>query len=250
MTKQVQNSGELKQRKVSLVILNKNDIEGLKAIYPRIPVDLLYEIVVIDGKSTDGTREFCDENGIRIIVQEKLGRGEAFRIAASLVEGEYVIFLSSDGNEVPEDIPKFIQLLDEGNDIVIASRLMNGSRNKEDGVFLPVRKWALQAFTATINLLWRGNLTDVWNGYRAFNTEKFRELPTIADGHLIELQQTIRALKRGYRIVEFPTIEERRVSGRTRNPLIKTGAGLISVLVKEVISGKEVKKMSSENMDG
>ena len=224
------------QGNTSLVILNKNDVEGLTLIYPQIPLEQLHEVVVIDGQSTDASIEFCREKNIRVVVQETLGRGEAFRLTSHLISGDSVIFLSSDGNEDPGDIPKFIQLLDGNYDMVIASRLAVGARNKDDGHFLPIRKWALQTFTMAVNIIWRGQLTDVWNGYRAFRTEKLKALPTTAEGHLIELQQTIRALKLGYRIAEFPTVEGDRISGRTRNPLIKTGIGLISVLIKEILT--------------
>ncbi len=189
---------------------------------------------MIDGQSSDGSAEFCERAGIRFLVQDEPGRGYAFRFAASIVKGKYVIFLSSDGNEDPADIPRFIQLLEEGNDLVIASRLAKGGRNKDDDKFFPIRKWMLQVFTCLVNLIWHGRLTDVWNGYRAFRAESLRELSTTADGHSIELQQSILALKFNYKIAEFSTIEGDRVAGITRNPLIRTGMNLIYVLLREI----------------
>jgi len=226
----------MSETRVSLVILNKNDVEGLKTIYPQIPLDCIDEIMVIDGQSKDGSVKYCINNNIEVVVQEKPGRGEAFRIASGKITGEYVIFLSSDGNEDPGDIPEFIRLLDDGNDMVIASRLAKGGKNKDDGKFLPIRKWMLQVFTWLINSVWRGHITDVWNGYRAFRSDKLRILPLASEGHLIELEQTIHALKLGFNIAEFPTIEGDRVKGVTRNPLIKTGVGLIRVLIKEIVT--------------
>jgi glycosyltransferase involved in cell wall biosynthesis len=222
--------------RVSLVILNKNDAAGLKVVYPRIPLSRIDEILVIDGQSVDDSVEYCRARGVRVIVQEKLGRGEAFRIAAREIRGDYVIFLSSDGNEDPADIPQFIRLLDDGNDLVIASRLARGGKNKDDGRFFPLRKWMLQLFTLVINLRWHGHITDVWNGYRAFKTAKLRNLPSTTDGHVIELEQSIHALQLGYRIAEFPTNEGDRVQGNTRNPLIKTGVGLVNTTLKEMFT--------------
>jgi len=227
---------DVNRSRVSLVILNKNDATGLKVVYPRIPLSCVDEVLVIDGQSVDDSVQYCRARGLRVIVQEKLGRGEAFRIAAREIRGDYVIFLSSDGNEAPEDIPQFIRLLDEGNDLVIASRLAQGGKNKDDGRFFPLRKWMLQLFTLVINLRWQGHITDVWNGYRAFKTEKLRRLPSTTDGHIIELEQSIHALQLGYRIAEFPTDEGDRVQGNTRNPLVKTGMGLINITLKEMFT--------------
>jgi hypothetical protein len=171
-----------------------------------------------------------------------LGRGDAFRQAASVVQGDYTIFLSSDGNEDPDDIPKFIDFLDQDYDLVIASRLARDGRNKDDNKLFPIRKWALQAFSKIVSMVWKSNLTDVWNGYRAFRTEKLRSLPSSAGGHLIELEQTIRALKLGYRVAEFPTIEGDRVSGKTRNPLFRTGVKLTLLLLRELLTGNRYRR--------
>lgn len=224
-----------KKIKASLAIINKNDCAGLERIYFQIPIEELYEVFVIDGQSTDHTVDFCRKHAIRCIVQDKLGRGDAFRLAAREAKGDSIIFLSSDGNENPTDIPKFIQLLEQGNDLVIASRLAKGAHNKDDGRFFPIRKWMLYLFTLIVNIAWKSNLTDVWNGYRAFNKDKFQKLPTTANNNLIELQQTIRALKRGYKVAEFPSIEGPRIAGKTQNPLLKTGIGLIGILLEELI---------------
>ena len=202
----------------------------------QVPMTVIDELIVIDGQSSDGSAELCHQKGIKVIIQEKMGRGEAFQIAAEAVNSDYLIFLSSDGNEDVGDILKFIDLLDRDYDMVIASRLTQGGRNKDDGKLIQIRKWMLQIFTRIVNLRWHSSLTDVWNGYRAFRVDKLRMLPTTADGHLIELQQTIRALKLGYRIAEFPTIEGDRIAGKTGNSLLKTGPGLIRVLVSEILS--------------
>jgi len=224
------------KRTTSLVILNRNDVEGLEHIYPKIPLESINEVIVIDGQSTDSSVQYCTDQGINVIVQKVLGRGDAFRLASSSVKGDYIIFLSSDGNENPDDIPQFIHFLDQGYDLVIASRLARDGRNKDDDKLFPIRKWALQAFSKIVSMAWKSNLTDVWNGYRAFRTEKLKSLPSSANGHVIELEQTIKALKLGYKVTEFPTIEGDRVSGKTRNPLFRTGVKLTMLLLKELFT--------------
>ena len=69
--------------KSSLVILTFNEIEGIKNLFGRIPFDKFDECFVIDNHSSDGTVEFLKEKGMKIIFQDKPGRGEAFRLPGS-----------------------------------------------------------------------------------------------------------------------------------------------------------------------
>lgn len=224
--------------KTSLIILTRNDVVGLKEIYKDLPLDKVEECFVVDGQSKDGTADFCKEKGLRLIVQEKMGRGEAMRIGAREAKGDYIIFLSSDGNEDPGDIAVMVALLDNGCDMVIASRTMQGSIHKDQVKFIRPTLWALKAFTVIVNVLFWARLTDLWNGYRGFKREKLLALNTDAEGFLIEAQQTIRALKRKYRIGEFPTRELQRIHGASGLPMFKTGFGHIILIAKEFFKRK------------
>src|SRR5712691_3750772 len=84
--------------KRTLVILTFNEIEGLRALWSAIPFGAADEVLAIDPGSTDGTLEFLREKGIRVLPQEKHGRGEAFRIGAREALGEVLCFFSPDGN--------------------------------------------------------------------------------------------------------------------------------------------------------
>lgn len=221
------------QMKTSLVILTRNDVVGLREVYPKLPLDTVNEVFIVDGQSTDDTVAFCKEKGIRVIVQEKLGRGDATRVGTEAAKGDYIIFFSSDGNEDPGDIPVMIALLDNGCDMVIASRTMQGSLHKDYGHFLKPTLWTLKIFTWIVNVLFRAKLTDLWNGYRAFKRDKLIALKTDADKFLIEAQQTIRALKKKYRIGEFPTRELIRIHGKSQLPKFETGLGHIVLITKE-----------------
>ena len=107
--------------KMSLVFLTYNEIEGLKALWDKIPLHEADEVFAVDGGSTDGTLEFFKSKGITVYGQEIKGRGEAFRVAFRKATGSALLFFSPDGNEDPKDIGMFKKLLDEGNDIVIGT---------------------------------------------------------------------------------------------------------------------------------
>lgn len=228
--------------KSSLIILTLNEIEGVRALYDRIPFDAVDECFVVDGGSVDGTVEFFRERGIRVVPQEIKGRGEAFRIAVKEAKGDQLVFFSPDGNENPGDIPKLLGLLTKGYDIAIASRFLPGSKNEEDDLHFPWRAWANKAFTFIANSIWniKGNyITDTINGYRAIKKEAFNKLNIDALGFVIEYQMSIRAMKLGLKVVEIPTIEGQRIGGESTAKSIPTGFIFIKHLLREIKIGRK-----------
>lgn len=125
--------------KGTLAILTLNEIEGLKKIFPLIPVDKFGEVFAVDGGSTDGTLDFYRKNRIRVLNQRSKGRGEAFRLVVKNAEYDNLVFFSPDGNENPKDIEKLFYYLDKGYDMVIASRFMENARCDEDDQFIKIR---------------------------------------------------------------------------------------------------------------
>ncbi len=226
--------------KSTLVILTLNEIEGISALFDKIPFDEVDEYFVVDGGSTDGTVEFFRERGVRIVSQKSRGRGEAFRIAERESSGDYLIFFSPDGNEEPGDIPKLLKLLDEGYDMAIASRFLPLSKNEEDDLRFPWRAWANRAFTFAVNTIWNTNkyVTDTINGYRAIKKEAFRRLKVDAPGFAIEFQTSIRSMKLGLKVGEIPTIEGQRIGGESTAKSIPTGLLFVRFLFREIKIGK------------
>jgi glycosyltransferase involved in cell wall biosynthesis len=226
--------------KSTLVILTLNEIEGITALFDKIPFHEVDECFVVDGGSTDGTIEFFKENNIRVVSQKSRGRGEAFRIAEQEADGDHLIFFSPDGNEDPADIPGLLKLLDEGYDMAIASRFLPHSKNEEDDLRFPWRAWANRAFTFVVNSAWNRNeyITDTINGFRAVKKEAFRKLKLDAPGFAIEFQMSIRAMKSGYKVAEMQTIEGQRIGGESTAKSIPTGLLFVKFLLREIIIGR------------
>lgn len=225
--------------KISLVILTRNEIEGVQSVIPRIPQNAVDEVFAVDFRSTDGTVEFLEAQGIAVLAQEKAGRGEAFRLAMQKAAGDALIFFSPDGNEDPDDISKFRPLLEEGYDIVIASRMMKGSHNEEDADFIKLRKWANQLFGLAVNIVWNRSgmyVTDTINGYRAVTKGAWEKIRPDGAGYTIEYQSSIRAFKHGLRITEFPTYEGSRIGGQSGARAIPTGIAFIRCFLRELFT--------------
>jgi glycosyltransferase involved in cell wall biosynthesis len=226
---------------ITLCILTRNERPCVEIVFPQLPkpgTESGFDaIVVIDGGSTDGTKEYFEERGIPVLGQSRRGRGHAFQIAFDEVESDAYIFFSPDGNEDPKDLPKFRPLLEQGFDLVIASRMMAGAKNEEDDQFLKLRKWANNAFNIGANLSFRRKgtfVTDSINGYRAITRKAARTLALDAPDYTIEYQMTMRAFKHKLSIAEFPTIEYPRVAGDTQAQSIPTGIRFIKAFWREL----------------
>lgn len=222
----------------TLIVLTRNEIEGLKALIRKIPWEAVDEYFAVDYNSTDGTVEFFKKHNIPVVPQRKSGRAEAFYLGAKTAKGKYLIFFSPDGNENPADIPRLVRELKKGNDLVIASRFLKDSRNEEDNQVIKLRAWANQTFTLLADLIWGGKLTDTINGYRAIEKSAFKRLNLDAKGFAIEYQMSIRALKLKLKIAEIPTIEGDRIGGQSTSYAIPTGLRFIYFLLREIWIGK------------
>lgn len=225
------------KQKTSLIILTRNELDGIKAVVSNIPFETVDECFVVDYRSTDGTRKFLRSRHIPMVFQKKKGRSEAFRVGANKASGDILLFFSPDGNENPRDIPRLIQAIQNGADIAIASRFLARSRNEEDDQVWKWRKWANQGLSFLANICFRKTrpyITDTINGYRAIKKDVFNNLKLDAEGFAIEYQMTMRAMKRGLRIKEIPTIEGNRIGGKSGSDAIPTGIQFILYFIREL----------------
>lgn len=227
--------------KISLLIIARNELKNIQLIYPliyneckKIGIDYYF----IDGNSDDGSIDFFKENKINFFQQIYPGRGGAILSGFHLVKSDAYIIFSPDGNENISDLSKFPSLIKSGNDLVIASRMMNGAMNEEDIHIFKPRKWANNAFNFAINFLFnrKNYITDSINGFRAITSKALRHIHLDAIDYTIEYQMTIRCMKSNFKIYEFPTIEGQRKFGATGAPSFSTGIAFIRCLLKEIIT--------------
>ena len=105
-----------------------NEIDGIKAIFYKIPIHLFDQFFVMDNHSDDGTVKFLEERDVKVIQQKKSGRTNALIEAVEYAIGDIIVNLSSDGNEKPEEIPKILEKFEEGYEMVTASRFLPESK--------------------------------------------------------------------------------------------------------------------------
>ncbi len=228
--------------KISLVLLTKNEMEGSKVLFDKIPWDFFDEKIVIDCSSADGTREFFESKGIRVVTQSNEGLGNAVIQAMNTVAGDAVVFFHPDGNMEPLDTLKFRPLFEQGYDFIVASRMLKTAYNEEDSALLRPRKWANIFFARFASIIWRKRgqyrATDPVNGFRGITRDAYRQMGIDATDCSIDYQMLIRAYKKDVRMTEFPTTEGSRIAGETAFKSIPTGIRELRLLWRELFHYK------------
>jgi glycosyltransferase involved in cell wall biosynthesis len=227
-------------KKVALVFITKNEVEGLTAILPLINLNQFAQVYAIDAKSTDGTVEAFKKYSIRVFQQSIPGLGGATLEARYHCKTDAMLFFHPDGNENPKDLFKFIDYLNLGYEFIIASRMIKGGYNEEDASVFKFRKWANLGFALVANFIFGSRncrVTDVVQGFRAITCEAFDRLQLDQTNCTIDYQMVIRALKARLRIVEFPTKEGKRIGGATNFASIPTGIAEVKMLLREIWLG-------------
>ncbi|MBI5610456.1 MAG: glycosyltransferase family 2 protein, partial [Deltaproteobacteria bacterium] len=193
---------------VDLILLVLNEIDGLRAVVPKIDRSLFGQVFAVDGGSKDGSIEFLAENGIAVVNQSRRGRGQAFTMGVEHSTADAFVFFSPDGNEDPADLARIVGELQQGADLVIASRMMKGAVNEEDAQLLRPRRWTNNAFNLALNALFNprpvgGFITDSINGYRGLARKALPKVQPFPDDYTVEYRMTARALQARLKIVEF-----------------------------------------------
>lgn len=212
-----------------------NEIDGLKWLWPRLNVDLVSKILVVDNHSSDGTLEFLSDKPCKIITQSIPGRGNGIREAMNYVEDDAVIFMSSDGNDDPLYIPPLITKLAEDYDLVTGTRFAQGGSSDDSDDRLGLRRFGNKFFTSLVNLLFAANYTDTTYGFRGFKKQAWNAMKINSKKNETEYMMSIRAAKLKLKTAEIPMTEGKRVGGEVKAKTFATGVSFFRLLLSELI---------------
>ena len=228
--------------KTTLLVMTLNEIEGMKAIMPKIKREWVDQIIVVDGGSKDGTIEWSREQGYEVYVQKQRGFRHAYCEVMPLVKGDVLLTFSPDGNSVPELIPDLIQKMREGYDMVIASRYLGDAKSDDDDPITAFGNWL---FTKTINILHGGHYTDAMVIYRAYKKQMVHDLELMDEGAYRTPERlfftkiswepllSVRAAKRKLKITEIPGDEPARIGGERKLQIIRWGGAYFFQFFRE-----------------
>jgi len=217
---------------LTVVIPTLNEVETLPEIMAGVRAHT-DDILVVDGRSPDGTADVARSLGARVVYDHGRGKGEAIRTVIGHLERDIVVFIDADGSHDPADIPALVAPILAGRaDHVSGSRLIGGSSELHGGFDECFRLMGSSFITACINHRFRVVLSESQNGFRAIRTEVLRDLGLEEDITTIEQEMIIKTLKKGYRMGEVPTHEHRRKAGYSKISVRKVAFRYVYSMVK------------------
>jgi glycosyltransferase involved in cell wall biosynthesis len=236
--------GKCGRKTVTLLVPTLNEIDGMKAIMPQVRRDWVDQILILDGGSTDGTVEYARDQGYEVYVQKVAGIRQAYREVLPLVRGEVLLTFSPDGNSVPDLIPALVAKMNEGYDMVIASRYLGPARSQDDDWLTGFGNWL---FTKTVNVLNRARYTDAMVIYRAYRKQIIYDLELDQD-RWYQLPERLfqcrlswepllscRAARRGLRVTEIPGDEPPRIGGERKLRVFRWGASYYYQFLRDAL---------------
>jgi glycosyltransferase involved in cell wall biosynthesis len=170
------------------------------------------EVVVVDS-STDRTPEIARERGARVVEQEPQGYGVAVREALLSASRPVVVTTDCDDTYPMEALPRFLDLINEGYDVVSGDRLYHGAEAMPG-----FNRLGNHAFALLASLLLGERVHDTTTGMRAYRREVIRGIEWTENTGL-SAELLIRPLARGYRVREEPIEYRERAGETTLDPL-------------------------------
>ena len=171
------------------------------------------KVVIVDDGSTDKTRKFAEKEGITVLAHiVNLGKGAALKTGCDYAfknGAKHVIVLDADSQHRPEDIPRFIEKLQE-YDIVFSYR-------KASGKMPIVLRFGNSFISNVAKALYGIGLNDTQCGFRAFSKEAYKKIRWSASDYSMESEMISRVGKQSLKYVQIPirTIYSDKYKGTT-----------------------------------
>ncbi len=177
--------------KISLCLLVRNELGGCRTDVPLLPREDFYEVFAVDGASTDGTIEYLEGEGIAVHQQTRKSLNAAYHHAVEVATGDALIVFFPKGTIDPACLHGLAEALQDGVEMVIASRNIEGGANEEDGHFFRPRKWGVGALSLFASVVWRregSRVHDVLHGVKGFTKDVFRRMEVSEMGVTVDLR--------------------------------------------------------------
>lgn len=163
------------------------------------------EVLVADNGSTDGSLEIAERCGARVVHVPEKGYGNALMAGIQSAKGEFVIMGDADDSYDFQEIPRFVQKLRSGADLVQGCRLPAGGGTVKRGAMPFLHRWWGNPMFSVLARIWFGApIHDVYCGLRGFRKDFQQSLEQRCTGMEFATEMIIKASLRKARIAEVP----------------------------------------------
>lgn len=185
------------------------------------------QVVISDSNSKDGTIEIAEELSqadprVHLLVTNKRGIGvglfNGIKLAIDTLKTDVIIAMDSDFQHNPDDIPQILQKLDQGYELVIASRFAEGAVNE-----MPWYRWVMsvvanQMIRMMLNIR---DVKEITTSYRGFTSGLFKKIETAAipwqeESFIAVPVYLVSMLRCGAKVIEIPMTMHARARGYSK----------------------------------
>jgi glycosyltransferase involved in cell wall biosynthesis len=177
------------------------------------------EVIVADNASEDRSAELAEAAGATVVSEPRRGYGSAYLAGFAASRGRYIVMADADLTYDFAEIPRFVELLDDGGDLVMGDRM--------DNIHPGAMPWLHRyvgnpVLTGVLNLFFRTGVKDAHCGMRAVRREALPTLDLRTTGMEFASEMVIRASKEGLDIRQLP-IEYHPRSGESKLASFRDG---------------------------
>jgi len=211
---------------VSVVMGTYNEEEAVGTVVSDIEAvtDGNAEVVCVDG-SSDRTPEIAREHGARVIEQKPQGYGVAVREAILTPDRPIVVTTDCDDTYPMEQLPEFLDAINDGYDVVSGDRLYHGAE-----AMPAFNRLGNHLFALLASVLVGKRVHDTTTGMRAYRREVVESIEWTENTGL-SAELLMRPLMRGYDVREHPIVYRER-AGESKLDPIEGGAAIAKSILK------------------
>jgi glycosyltransferase involved in cell wall biosynthesis len=177
------------------------------------------EVIVVDNASDDGSGRLAAGAGARVVLEPQRGYGSAYLAGFNAAAGTHIVMADADLTYDFDDIPRFVELLEEGGDFVIGDRM----DNIQPGAMPWLHRYVGNpVLSGILNMFFRTGVKDAHCGMRALRRSALPSLDLRTTGMEFASEMVIRAAKSGLDIRQIP-IEYHPRSGESKLASFRDG---------------------------
>src|ERR1700689_414043 len=159
------------------------------------------EVVVADNGSDDDSAQLAERAGARVVVEPRRGYGSPYLAGFAASKGRYIVMADADLTYDFDEIPRFVEELEKGAEMVIGDRM----DNIQPGAMPWLHRYVGNPIlTGLLNLFFRTGISDAHCGMRALRREVLPRLDLRTTGMEFASEMVIRASKEKLKIAQFP----------------------------------------------